>query len=184
MDWSALLHEGEVLRWEAKPAPRCFTFRNWRRSVFGILLLLLAVYWEAVGLSVGAAYSLPFLGWIPVPFIFAGLYLSLGHLLVARLEWDRVFYALTNRRILVRRGLLRRRQLVLELEDLRYYSIRRHGEELASISVVGGDPPVTLSIPCLEYPERLTSVLEAAISASHPESLVLEKDSHRDAGSG
>lgn len=181
MDWSELLQADEVLRWEAKPAPRCFTFRNWRHSVFGILLLLLSVFWEMVGLSAGAAYSLPFLGWIPVPFILAGLYLSLGHLYVARLEWGRVYYALSNRRILVQRGLLRHRQLALDLDAVRYYQVRPHGKEIASIKVVGNKASVILHIPCLEYPGRLTSVLETNISANHPESLALGKDTDREA---
>ncbi len=182
MDWSDLLQEGEVLRWEAKPAPRCFTFRNWRRSVMGVLLLLLAVFWEMVGLSAGAFYSLPLLGWIPVPFIFAGLYYSLGHLIVARLEWDRTYYGLTDRRILIQQGLLRNRRMGVALENIRYFEFKPHGEELASVRIAGSEPTRDLHIVCLEHPGRLTHVLEQAILANHPENLFLPRGVHRSNG--
>ncbi len=164
MDWAPYLEEGETVRWEAKPAPRCFTFRNWRHSVFGLLLLILTVYWEMVGVSVGETYQLPFLAWIPLPFMFAAVYFSIGHVVIARLEWDRVFYAATNRRLLVRRGLLRERLLTLPLEEVTWFRLKPLGEELGSLNVVGGDPAVKLVFSCLEYPRRLTALLEAVMA--------------------
>ena len=46
-------------------------------------------------MQMAAVYDLPWLAWLPVPFMLIGLYLSLGHHLLARLEWKNVFYAVS-----------------------------------------------------------------------------------------
>jgi hypothetical protein len=167
MDWSADLQAEETVQWEGKPAPRCFVFRNWRHSVFGILLLLLASFWQMVGYQLQAAYHTSLLVWIPFPFVLAGVYLGMGHHLLARLEWEKVFYAVTDRRILARRGFFRRRLEVLELRDLTFFRVQPLGAELASFRISGGDPEKRIVLSCIEHPGRLTALLESALAANN-----------------
>jgi hypothetical protein len=166
MDWSAQLATGESVLWEARPAPRCYVFRNWRHSLFGLLLLLLSTWWQAVGFQLGQLYDLLWLGWLPLPFVLLGLYLALGHVLLARYEWERVFYAVTDRRVLTLRGLFRSRFSALPLSEVTYFQIRPHGLDLATIRVGSSKalPPLILS--CVEHPGRLIALLEAEMAAS------------------
>lgn len=169
MDWSSHLAPGERVVWEGRPAPRCFVFRNWKHSLYGVLLLFLSLFWQTVGLQLSAVYHAPLLAWIPVPFVLAGLYLALGHHLLARLEWEHVFYALTDWRLLVHRGLCRRRVASLLLAEVDSFHQRPLGEHLGTLRVSGGKPARTLILCCLEYPRHLTDLLEAALAASGKE---------------
>jgi hypothetical protein len=164
MPWNAHLNLGEMLRWEGRPAPRCFTFRNWRHSLFGLLLLILTSYWQVLGYRLGFDARSPVLAWIPLPFLLAAIYLSLGHLFLARLEWEKVFYAITDRRILVRRGLFRNRLEELPLAGITWFRLKLLGAELGTLRVQGGgDPGTFLVLHCIEYPGRVAEILEAVL---------------------
>lgn len=162
MDWSPHLAAGENVRWEGRPAPRCYTFRNWRHSLFGLLLLVLTVYWQIIGFELAHSYGRPYLAWIPSPFLLAAGYLSIGHLLLARLEWEGVFYAVTDRRVL---ALRRRRLRACPIDAVSYFRIEPFGEDLGTVRLTaeGLDRPLTLH--CLEYPRRATDLVEAALAA-------------------
>ena len=164
MDWSNDLHPEETVQWEGRPAPTCFTFRNWRHSFFGILILLLAIFWQIVGFQLQAVYHSSLLVWIPLPFVLIALYLAVGHVLLARLEWEKVFYAVTDRRILARRGYFRPRLQVMELRELNFFRVKSMAAELASFKIVGGVPEQSITLSCIEHPRRLTALLESALS--------------------
>ncbi len=166
MNWDGYLQSGETIRWEGRPAPRCFTFRNWRHSLFGILLLLLAVYWQIIGYQLSLSYDSPLISWIPFPFLLAGLYLAVGHLVLARLEWDRVFYAATDRRLLAVGGLFRSRFQSIPLAEVNYFRIKPLGKELGTVRVHCAETPAALTFSCLEHPRRLTDLIEEAMSAN------------------
>lgn len=163
MNWQAELNPEEMVLWEGRPAPRCYTFRNWRHSIFGILFLLLATWWEAVGMQMSAVYELPWLAWLPIPFVVFGLYLGLLHHLVARLEWDRVGYLITDRRILVRRGFFRPRQECLEMDQVSYFRLKPLGESLGSFQIYGETAQDRVALLCIEYPRRVVDLLETAM---------------------
>ena len=169
MNWEPLLTDGEILRWEGRPAPRCYTFRNWKHSLFGLLLFFLSLYWLAVSLPLAAVYGWPWLPLVPLPFVLVGLYLALGHLLLARLEWEQVFYAVTDRRILVRRGVHGRRRQELALEQVVWFQLRHYGEELGTLRIRGREEEMRLTLACIEYPRRVTALLEAALARSAAE---------------
>ncbi len=103
------LDNNEEVCWEGRPAPRCYTFRHWRHSIFGLVFLVICCYWQFLGFEMAETYESILLAWLPLPFLLLGLYLSIGHLLQARLEWNRVYYAITDRRLLIQRGLLKLR---------------------------------------------------------------------------
>ncbi len=166
MDWKPCLEEGEALRWEGRPAPRAFTFRNWLHSLVGVLLLLLSAYWQMVGVQLAAVYHLPWLAWIPIPFLVAGLYLGVGHLLLARMEWEKVFYAVTDRRLLAQRGLFRPRIEVFELSELTGFRVKPLGNELATLRACALSSGSNLIFIAIEYPQQVTALLEAALIAN------------------
>jgi hypothetical protein len=160
--WPALL-PGEVLCWEGRPAPRCYTFRQWRHAAFGGVLTLFCAIWLWMGLDQAAATGWTWLVVLPLPFLAYALWLAGGQLLAARLEWNNVAYAITDRRLLLRGGLLRTRETALPLARLTWFRMQPHGEELGSLRVHGeaGDP--VLFLYCIEYPRRPVELLETAI---------------------
>jgi len=78
------------------------------------------------------------------------------------LEWNHVYYAITDRRLLVHRGFLKQRIESLELSEITYFSLHRQGEQLGTLRVhKGQEKPLTLH--CIEHPRRATDLLEEAM---------------------
>ena len=50
-DWQWPLAEGETLLWQGRPAPRCYTFRNWKFAAAGTALFLACSFWMMLGLQ-------------------------------------------------------------------------------------------------------------------------------------
>lgn len=166
MSWEDYLDVGESLRWEAKPAPRCYTFRHWKKSLFGLLLVILAVWWQVIGLQMSAVYDLAILALIPIPAWVTGLYLAFGHLILSRLEWDKVGYAVTDRRVIARRGLRRERVREIPLDQVGYFCLEPHGEQLGSVKILSADSHTRMMFCCVEYPRKVTDLLEEAMRIS------------------
>jgi len=164
MDWSAQLEPEEVVCWVGRPAPRCYVFRHWRHSVLGLLLLLLSTWWQAVAYPLGQFYDWKWLVWLPLPFVLSGLYYAIGHLFLSRLEWEHVFYALTDRRLLVQQGLFRRRVASLLLIEIDSFQLSILGEHLGTLRVSGGKPGRTLLLCCIEHPRQVTDRLDAMLA--------------------
>lgn len=163
MNWNDCLAAGETLVWEGRPAPRAFTFRNWVHSLFGGLLLTVAIYWQVIACGLAKAQPWPWPALVPVPFWFAGLYLSVGHLLLARLEWSRVAYAVSDRRLLTRRGLFRPRLESMDLAGLCSFRVKPLGPELAHVRAAFAEGNAVLSFLAVEHPTPLLALLEAAL---------------------
>lgn len=163
MDWSGILSSGESIVWEGRPAPRCFTFRNWQHSIFGIIVLIASACWLVFGWHLGGRSGQLAYIWIPLPFLAAGVYLAFGHLLLARFEWEKVFYAMTEDRLIARRGLFRGRVEALALDEVIWFQLRPVGKELGTVQVRCRDPKKKLTVSCIEYPRRLTDRLEEVL---------------------
>jgi hypothetical protein len=162
MKQALALAVGEEIRWQGRPAPRCYTFRHWRHSIFGLVFLAICSYWQILGLEMAREYDLWWLAWLPLPFLLVGFYLAVGHLLQARLEWNHVHYVITDHRLLVKGGLLKRRCEVLQLSEITYFNLRHQGEQLGTLRVYK-DKERVLTLHCLEYPRQATDLLEEAI---------------------
>ena len=162
--WPTLL-SGESLQWEGRPAPRCYTFRQWRHALFGLVLTAICAVWAWLGVQQAAEQGWPWLAWVPLPFLGYALWLGCGQLFAARLEWSRVAYAITDRRLTLRRGLWRLREASLPLDRVTWFRLEPHGEELGTLQVRGGEGDPALLLHCIEYPRRATVLLEAAIKA-------------------
>jgi len=168
MDWAPYLGRDESVRWEGRPAPRCYTFRNWRHALFGIILLLPSGYWQFMSFGIALEYGLPWMPLLPLPFVFCALYLSFGQLFIARLEWEKVFFAVTDRRVIAVGGLLRPKTRSLTLDDLSYFQIKFLSENLGSIHLHAAGIERTIVLPCLEHPQTIIPFLESAVT-SKPE---------------
>ena len=165
--WGGVLEQGEKVRWEGRPAPRCYTFRHWKHSIFGLVFLLISVIWQFLGVKMAASYDIWWLAWLPVPFLFIGLYFSVGHLIQARLEWNNVYYAVTDRRLLVQRGQVKS----MALAEITYFKMEEKGEELGTFLVHKGEE-MKLILHCIEHPQKLFKLLEDAMGEkARPESV-------------
>ena len=156
---------GERVRWEGRPAPRCYTFRQWRHALFGLFLAIVSTVWLWLGVQQAAEQGWPWLAWLPAPFLGYALWLGCGQLFAARVEWTRVAYAVTDRRIIVQHGLFKPCLTVLELERVTWFRLQPLGAELGTLRIHGeaGDPVLVLD--CIEYPRIPAALLEAAIKA-------------------
>ena len=163
MSQELVLEDGESLLWEARPAPRCYTFRHWRHSVFGLIFLAVCSYWQVLGVAMADAYAMRWLAWLPFPFVMTGLYFFVGHLVQARLEWNHVCYAITDRRVIVQRGLSGSRVQHIELSGLTYFSLHRQGEQLGTLRLHNGTEQ-QLVLHCIEHPHRATELLAETIA--------------------
>ena len=76
--WPTLL-SGESLQWEGRPAPRCYTFRQWRHALFGVVLTIVCGVWEVMGVQQAAEQGWRWLAWVPLPFLGYALWLAFGH---------------------------------------------------------------------------------------------------------
>ena len=82
----------------------------------------------------------------------------MGHLIQARLEWNNVYYAVTDRRLLVKRGQMKS----MELSEITYFKMLEKGEELGTFIVHKGEE-MKLLLHCIEHPQRLFKLLEDAM---------------------
>jgi hypothetical protein len=69
---------------------------------------------------------------------------------------------ITDHRLLVKGGLLKRRCEVLLLSEITYFNLRHQGEQLGTLRVYK-DKERVLTLHCLEYPRQATDLLEEAI---------------------
>lgn len=162
--WPPLL-PGEELCWEGRPAPRCYVFRLWRHALFGLVLTIICAIWSWLGVQQAAEQGWPWLALVPLPFLGYALWLACGQLLAARMEWERVAYAITSNRLILRRGVLRSREIALPLERVSWFRLEPHGEELATFRIRGDECDPLLVMHCIEYPGSPAALLEAAIRA-------------------
>lgn len=165
--WQDVLDAGEDLCWEGRPAPRCYTFRHWRHSIFGFIFLAICIYWQILGVEMAETYEIVWLSLLPIPFLFIGLYFSLGHLLQARLEWNNVYYAITDKRLLVQKGVKKDAIQSLLLDEITYFSLHRQGQELGTLRVHKGTEQ-RLILHCLEHPMLPVKLLEEVVKNNTP----------------
>lgn len=161
IDWSNIIAADETLIWQGRPAPRCFTFRRWRSALFGVLLLLLCGWWQYTGCNLMRGGGSVVWALLPLPFVAFSGYLAFGQLVLARLEWERVFYALTSKQIIVQCGIRKTRVIRLPGDKLNYQCLYPLGEHLGNLYLEAGKRRMTLC--CIEYPRELYECLQVII---------------------
>jgi hypothetical protein len=155
--WSKLLEGEEQIVWQGRPAPRAYTFRNWRWSLMAAVGLATILFFLQVSgpLSVDAVVG----QWWVRAGLMVGLWAGIGHIVWARMEWEHVFYMMTDRRLVAVSGILGRRQQVFSLEEIQEVELQALGEALATVKVLGCRQGMTLH--CLEYPHLFLQLLSS-----------------------
>lgn len=159
MDWQRQLLPDEKVLWQGRPAPRCYTFRNWKLATIGLVLFLVSSFWQMLGLQLadeGYAWHLIL---IPLPLVVATFIMGPGQILLARLEWERLFYCLTDQRLLQKVGFLKRRIRVIPRSEIISWQQKRHGEQLASVRLQLQAGQGYIILHCLEQPQSFFDIL-------------------------
>jgi hypothetical protein len=112
---------GEVVLWTAKPERRLFLRKYGAVSAWGLGMIAIMAFWFVVSVVLAGGvepiiHNLVFF-WA-VPSIVIGLLLIYGPLLIAAREWNHTDYVLTNRRLILRRGVWRPTLSVIPLREL------------------------------------------------------------------
>lgn len=160
MDWQSYLRQDEEILWQGRPAPRCYTFRNWKLALIGLFLFLASSFWLMLGLQLVSDGHSPLLSLIPVPLVVASFLMGPGQLLAARIGWERLFYCLTDERVLIQHGLLKGKVREVPREEIDAWKRKRHGEQLASIRLQHRTGKGHIILHCLEQPQFLLDHLE------------------------
>lgn len=155
-DWQWPLAQGETLVWQGRPAPRCYTFRHWKLVLAGTALFIACSFWLMLALELEdtVEYS-NLLVLMAAPLVVCSFLLGPGQLILSRWRWENIFYALSDRQVLIRGGLFQPRIRRYPVADISGWQQKRFGEQLASIRILRGDD-APLIFACLEYPQNLT----------------------------
>ena len=156
MNFSPFVHDlepGEQLVWQGRPAPRCYTFRHWLQATIGTLLFFACSFWLMVGVQLVKASNYSWwLVTVPLLLVIASFFVGPGQLIIARWRWEKIFYALTDRRLLVRNQLFGARTMEYRLTDFLKFGRKQYGDRLFSLRLsFRNHAPVVLE--CLEHPE-------------------------------
>jgi len=151
------LEKNEVLLWQGRPAPRCYLFRCWRsQSVALVVLLFLGVFfWQAWKRD--ASYAIWF--FLLVPMLPALVFGPL-RLVYLRWRWETLFYAVSNRRLLVRHG-WHKQTLSYPWLTLQAIVLHHYTNQLATIELLFTDSRRVL-LECLEEPKTCLRTLPAS----------------------
>lgn len=144
----------ETILWQGRPAPRAYTFRNWRHAIFGFALMLPCLFWQLVGIELVSAGAPSWVAWLPLPFALGSLYLAFGQLLIARLEWEQVLYVVSDRTIYQRCGFFRPRLRQIPRAKVTAVRKRTLGPNLATIRLDGEEGQFLL-FAAIEHAELL-----------------------------
>lgn len=174
------LLSGERVLWTAKPDRRMFTRQYGAVSAWGMGMIAIMAFWFVVSVILAGSLepvirNLVFFWGLP-SMVVGGL-LIYGPLLVAAREWGNTEYVLTNRRLIVRRGVISPRLSVIGLKDLqRIETESKHG--WGKIMLLGGTAlerlgedgrmeyhPHHLTIRDIQEPDRVRERILAARGA-------------------
>jgi hypothetical protein len=159
------LNDGETLLWQGRPAPRCYTFRHWLQALIGTVLFFASSFWLMVGMQLVKAGEFSALLLIaPLGLAVVAFFVGPGQLILARLRWEKVFYALTDQRLLVRNRLLGHKVLSFDLADYKHYRQKKYGENLLSLRLSFKNRPAII-LECLEHPDFLLQQLDGNSTA-------------------
>lgn len=160
------LSDGETLMWQGRPAPRCYTFRHWLQALIGTVLFLASSFWLMVGIHLIRDQGLSI--WlIPVPVLLVVGSFLIGpmQVILARIRWEKIYYALTDERLLVRNNLLGDRVKSFDMSGYKRYRIKKYGKKLKSVRVSFKDGKYVV-LECLEHPELFLGQLPASDQAA------------------
>lgn len=119
---TAYLTPGENLVWKGRPEKgNLFLPSDIFISLFGLFFLGFSLYWEYSVLQSGNTFMI-FWG---LPFIAIGAFLTFGRFLYKAYMRDKTFYAVTNKKLIIRSG---RRTMIYHGKDLPPMTIHIHAD--------------------------------------------------------
>jgi hypothetical protein len=77
-----------------------------------------------------------------------------------------VFYAITDQRILVRKGLRGQTLIALPLEQMGSYRFLPQGEFIGTARIFPAGSEGRLTLSCIEHPQGATTLLDAALATA------------------
>lgn len=160
MDWQDYLKPDEEIVWQGRPAPRCYTFRNWKLAAIGLILFLVSSFWLMLGWQLVEGGHSRFLILIPLPLVIIAFIVGPGQILKARFEWERIFYCLTDDKLLVQYGLLKSKVREIPRTEIASWQQKRYGEHLASIRIQHRAGNLFTVLHCIEQPQHFLENLD------------------------
>jgi len=158
--WTLEAGEGRV--WQGRPAPRCYTFRRWQQTLIGSILFVASCLWLLVGWQLAAE------GTVASVFLLLPAALSLFALLLGplqlirdRLRWERIFYAVTDRRRLLLLPGGDGTPASYALDQLVRVQQKKYGKLQRSFRLHFSDG-ATAVVECLEHAENFSCLLPLA----------------------
>jgi hypothetical protein len=115
------LQPGEAVLWQAKPERRLFLRKYGAVSAWGMAMIGIMAFWFVISVLLAGSLEPVIQNMIffwAVPTIVIGGLLIYGPLLVASREWQHTEYILTNRRLILRHGVVSPSLNVIGLRDL------------------------------------------------------------------
>lgn len=115
--WEDYLEADEKLLWQGAPATGLrFSSKGLFTSIFGLFFFGFSVFWVTMAASFGGNtpldYLFPLFG---LPFVLVGFWMVVGHWFYDAFKRKRSRYALTNRRAIIARNLIRRKMESYEI---------------------------------------------------------------------
>ncbi len=166
-DIKEMLEPGERILWSDKPSRIPFILKNSGFSILGIPLLAFPLIALKPILPKAASEPLILL-FLTFWYAILGL-IFFGAPIYALLTWKNVFYVLTDRRILVRKGLIGIDYDVLRLDTIQQVNIdvglwdRIYRTGTLTIQAIGVTP---LRLYCIKNPRKIQVTINKAIEAS------------------
>jgi len=121
---------------------------------FGILWGGFALYWEYSVIQGGAPIFFMLFG---VPFVLIGLYIMIGRFYVESKQREKTFYGLSNERVVISSGLLRKEVKSLNLRTLTDISLSESSDGSGSITF-GNTSPFASMFGGMSWPGMAQSV--------------------------
>ncbi len=163
LGWEWPLDGDEQLRWQGRPAPRCYVWRNWKLALAATMLFLAGSFWWMLAYQLMVTENYPWwLQLMPAPLVLLAIWFGPVKILLARLRWENLFYALTDQRMLVRDGLFSAQFDFFPLDRVTGWQLKKYSDNLISIRLLLTEhPPVILF--CLEQPQNLLGHLQREV---------------------
>jgi hypothetical protein len=162
------LSNEEKLLWAGTPK-QGIVFRNsdFFLIPFGLMFLTFSIFWEKDAFLVNADILFTLWG---IPFILAGLYVSVGRFFVNSFKRSKTIYAITENRIIIRSGLWKPEITSLNIRSLSDMTLSEKTdgtgtitfgqEDIRYIMMQGMDWPGVKQLPCIELVPEIRKLYE------------------------
>jgi hypothetical protein len=125
---SQLLQPGEQVLWRGKPDRRAYIWSQYPLFVFGLFWFGFAVFWNVVVWTELPTRAAPVTGVISrlfgLPFLVAGFWIAFGQLIHKALEWPKLEYVVTSKRVAILSGSSSPHHVSLFLDSIRAIGLR------------------------------------------------------------